>query len=97
MQVYVFGHLHDRDGDKNRGQRIHLEQIHVPSKPLELAGLRGDCVGLCHPYHRAGQVQRGIGQPGWPSDVQGVASAENGVHYARWVFSEGVWQYTKGV
>ena len=48
LQNCLPGHLLGGNGDQSHRQGVHLEQLHLPSKPLELAGFY--CHTLRHLY-----------------------------------------------
>lgn len=81
-QVYVLGDLLGGDDDQDSGQGLHPEQVHIPTQPVELAGLRGDCVRLRHHRHRAGRYGRPAGESRGTSDLPCPEGAQDGVYHA---------------
>lgn len=76
FQVHFPGDLHGGDDNQVHSERVYTEQVHIPTEPLELAGLRGDHLRLRHHRH-------GGRQPGWFEDLQGAEGVEDCFYYAR--------------
>lgn len=76
LQVHIPSNIHSRDVNKMHSERLHIEQVHLPTEPLELAGLCGDHFWLRH-YRHGGR------KPGWLEDLQGTEGVEDCFYYAR--------------
>lgn len=75
VQVHLLSYLHGRDDHQVCCQGVHHEQVHVPPKPLELAGLRGHHQWVRH--HRDGG-----GQLSGSANIQGPSSVKDCLHHA---------------
>ncbi len=76
FQADLPGHLLGRDGDQERGSRLHPQQLQLPQEPLELARLHRHPLRLPHLLHRDGK-------PGRTEDVQGAQGAQDSVNHAK--------------
>lgn len=78
LQVHFSNNLHCRNGYKDNRQRVPAEQVHVPAKSVELAGLCCNNIRLHHHSHRDEQSGRA-------ANVPSVARPQDHLHNARYV------------
>ena len=76
FQVHIFSYIFSRVSYQSNRQRIHTEQLHLPSKPVELVRFHRDSLRLPHFVHRDGQPCR-------LKDFQSAQGPQNRRHTAK--------------